>query len=214
MGSGAIPKRSQFSSDQDVGNAQELETSRPQAVSPPSENVDKIREILFGSHIREYERRFAGIEARLSKELTELKEESRRRLNALEGSANREIEALNARIEKERQERGESNERLNHDVIDVSNNLERKARQIEDRSIRMERELRDQILASSRAASEELRGKIEELSNSIDRRAVELRDQKVDRAALASLLNELAMRLNQEPGLPNLESLAHGGAAE
>jgi hypothetical protein len=213
MGSGPVQKRTQRSSDPDPGNLQEPETSRPQTVST-AENVDKIREILFGSNIREYERHFASLEARLTKELGELKEESRRRLNALEASATREIEALNSRIEKERQERGETNEKIHQDVVDISNNLERKARQIEDRSIRMERELREQIQTNSRTASEELRVKIEALIDSMERRAAELREQKVDRAALASLLNELAMRLNHEPGLPNLESLAHGGAAK
>ena len=78
----------------------------------------------------------------------------------------------------------------------------------------LHRELREQIQTNSRTASEELRVKIEALIDSMERRAAELREQKVDRAALASLLNELAMRLNHEPGLPNLESLAHGGAAK
>lgn len=198
------------SSDEASEDPQELGASRPQPAPPPGENLEKIREILFGSNIREYERRFAEIESRLSKELGELKEEARRRLNSLEISASREIEALNSRIEKERQERAEINEKLNRGVLELSSALERKARESEDRSIRMEREFRDEILAQSRSAGEELRNRIEEVISSFERRAAELREQKLDRDALAELLNEIAARLNREPGLPKLETLVHG----
>ncbi len=194
-----------------MGKPEELEKPRPQ---PPAENVDKIREILFGSNIREYERRFAQIEARLAKEVAEIKEETRRRLNALEISASREIESLNSRIEKERQERGESGEKLSPDVTELANNLERKTRQIEDRGIRAEREFRDQLLAQSRSASEELRGKIEEVIETMDRLSGELRERKVDRGAMAALFTEVAMRLNNEPGMPSVERFGHGGSTD
>ncbi len=203
MASGPVPRKRL--SDQDPGKAPEPETA---------ENVEKIREILFGSNIREYERRFSQIESRVSRDLNELKEEMRRRLAALETSVSHDAETLNARIEKERQERGDSNQKLTREVADLANNLEKKAREIEDRSVRVEREIREQIQAARNSAGDELRAQITELGASIDRRAAELREQKVDRAALASLLNELAMRLNHEPGLPNLETLAHGGATE
>ena len=154
------------------------------------------------------------IEMRLSKEVAELKEETRRRLNALEISASREIESLNSRIEKERQERGEGGEKLSQDITELANNLDRKARQIEDRGIRIEREFRDQMLAQSRSASEELRAKIDEVIGTMDRLSAELRERKVDRGDIAAVLNEIAMRLNNEPGMPNLERLGHGGSAD
>lgn len=213
MGSGPVREKEQ-QTDRDLGKPQEPENRRPQPGAPPAENVDKIREILFGSNIREYERRFAQIEARLSKEVAEIKEETRRRLNALEISASREIESLNSRIEKERQERGEGGEKLSQDITELANNLERKARQIEDRGIRIEREFRDQMLAQSRSASEELRGKIEEVIETMNRMSSELRERKVDRGAMAAVLNEIAMRLNNEPCIPNLEGLGHGGSAD
>jgi hypothetical protein len=210
MGSGsAHQKDQQFEGDS--GGRQEVEP-RP-AAPPPAENIDKIREILFGSNIREYERRFAQIEARLSRELGELKDETRRRLNALEISASREIESLNARIEKERQERGETGEKFGEEIAGLANTLERKARQIEDRGIRVEREFRDQLLAQSRSASEELRGKLEEVLETMDRLSGELRDRKVDRGDMAAMFTEIAMRLNNEP-MPNLERLGHGGSTD
>ena len=42
-------------------------------------NVDKIRDILFGSQMRDYETRFARLEETLSKEASELRESTRRR---------------------------------------------------------------------------------------------------------------------------------------
>ena len=38
-------------------------------------NVDKIRDILFGSQMRDYDKKFARIEERLLKETADLREE-------------------------------------------------------------------------------------------------------------------------------------------
>src|SRR5262245_8356625 len=50
-------------------------------------SIDKVRDILFGSHLREFERRFIRLEERLVKETNDLKEDVRSRLEALEAFA-------------------------------------------------------------------------------------------------------------------------------
>ncbi len=80
--------------------------------------------------------------------------------------------------------------------------------------MRVEREFRDQMLAQTKAASEEFRGKLEEVLQTMDRMTGELRERKVDRSAMAAVLHEIAIRLNNEHALPNLEVLGHGGTAD
>ena len=50
--------------------------------------------------------------------------------------------------------------------------------------------------------SEEIRQKADDLLAAIAREAHDLRTEKADRAVLASLLTEMAMRLNRELTLP------------
>jgi hypothetical protein len=53
-------------------------------------------------------------------------------------------------------------------------------------------------MQESRKLLEEIRHKSDSLTALVERRADELRDQKVDRAALASLLTEMALQLSEE----------------
>src|SRR6201982_3364027 len=57
-------------------------------------NVDKIRDILFGSQMRDYEKRFARLEETLVKETVEIRETNRRRFDQLEAYMKKEFEAL------------------------------------------------------------------------------------------------------------------------
>ena len=52
---------------------------------------------------------------------------------------------------------------------------------------------------------EDIRAKTEELTALLDRRVRELRNEKTDRAALAGLLTEVAMRLTDEFKVPGAE---------
>lgn len=47
-------------------------------------NIDKIRDILFGSQSRDFERRFLKMEERFDKEMDDMRDETRHRLDALD----------------------------------------------------------------------------------------------------------------------------------
>ena len=55
-------------------------------------NVDKIRDILFGAQMRDYDKRFARLEDRLMKDADALREEMRKRLDALENLQHASVE--------------------------------------------------------------------------------------------------------------------------
>src|SRR5215468_6407077 len=73
-------------------------------------NIDKIRDILFGSQMRDYDRRFTRLEEKLLKEAADAREDSRRRFDALENFIKQEIGALGDRLRAESQERSQSSE--------------------------------------------------------------------------------------------------------
>src|SRR5437868_2675049 len=68
-------------------------------------SLDKVRDILFGSQARDYEKRFARLEERLTKESTDLKNEVKRRFDMLENYIKKEIKTLGERIRREKKKR-------------------------------------------------------------------------------------------------------------
>ena len=171
------------------------------------ESLDKVRDILFGSQAREYEKRFARLEDRLLKEASDLREDLKRRFDTLEGYIKKEIEALGARLKAEHDERTESAKELSVELKDTARTFEKKTGQLDEHLTNSERQLREQILDQSKNIADEIRQKHEAVTTSLERATSELRDEKTDRAALAALFMEVAMRLNNEFKIPGAEDL-------
>lgn len=171
------------------------------------ESLDKVRDILFGSQAREYEKRFARLEDRLLKEASDLREDLKRRFDTLEGYIKKEIEALGARLKAEHDERTESAKELSVELKDTARTFEKKTGQLDEHLTNSERQLREQILDQSKNIADEIRQKHESITASLERATSELRDEKTDRAALAALFMEVAMRLNNEFKIPGAEDL-------
>lgn len=172
---------------------------------PEASNIDKIREILFGVQMRDYEKRFARLEERLLKESSDLRDDTRKRFEALEAFVKSEFEALSERLLAEQRNRDESVQNLARELQDTGRRLEGKLGQLDEQTSRAQRELRQQLLDQSKNLSDEIRQKADELSALLDRQISELGDAKTDRAALAGLFSEVALRLNNEFKIPGNE---------
>ena len=178
------------------------ENPGPMGADAGAASLDKVRDILFGPQARDYERRLIRLEERLVKETTELREDVRKRLEVLEGFIRRESESLADRLTRERDERVAAANDLSRDIKDVSRTHEQAAAAFDERLARDQREVRQQMLDQYNRLSEALREKTDDLVATIAREAHELRNEKASRAVLASLLTEMAMRLNHEFRLP------------
>jgi hypothetical protein len=200
---------------EEMGNGSAVSSMSIQNVHPSvgaTENVDRIREILFGSQMREYGQRFAQLEERLLRETGELKTEVRRRLDSLEAYTRQEVEALADRLKTERNERTETMDRTSREASEATRALERRLLQFDEQVSKDMRDLRQLILERHRNLSDELTqcvGKSEMLQN---RRLEELRANAVDRMALASLLAEVALRIRGESLVPGVEDTLSAGA--
>lgn len=169
-------------------------------------NIDKIRDILFGVQMRDYEKRFARLEERLIKESSDLRDDTKKRFDALELYIKQEFESLSGRLAAEQNSRGEAVEALSLGITDTARAFEKKTAQIDEQNARTQSELRQQILDQSRGLNDSIRQKYEELTAALQREAAELRTDKTDRSALAALFTEVAMRLNNDFKIPGAES--------
>ncbi len=173
--------------------------------APEDGNIDKIRDILFGSQSRDFERRFSRMEERLSNDISEMRDDVRKRLESLEEYIKSEVKSLTERLGGEQNSRADAVKSLSDDLKDLSHNFDKKVTNLNDQSAKSESEFRQQMLAQSRSLSDEIQKKHSESQTSLNREAEKIRDEKTDRTALAELFTEMAMRLTGDFNLPDNE---------
>jgi chromosome segregation ATPase len=161
-------------------------------------SVDKIRDILFGSQIKNYEARFARLEENLVRETLELKETMRRRFESLEGFFKSETEALAARLKAEREERTGNFQSLDRDLKATHDELSRKIHDLDASTAEAQSGLRRELMAESRKLLEEISERHDSLRGLLESRVGELRHQKTDRSLLAALLSEIANQIGED----------------
>lgn len=179
--------------------------ARPQVLRGGAGNVDKIRDILFGSQMRDYESRFARLEEALAKETVEIRETSRRRFDQIEAYIKKEFEAVQARFKSERDERLDGSSLQSRELKELGESLSRRLRDLDDRSSSVERDLRSQLMQQARDLTDEMVRSHDEIATLLDKRVRELTDSKTDRAALATLFTEVALRLSDQFRIPGSE---------
>lgn len=183
-----------------------IETRVHDAEGAAGGNLDKVRDLLFGGQMRDYDRKFARLEERLVKETTELRDDVKKRLAALEGYMKAEIESLSDRLRAEQDARGAVAKDLARELHETAQQFGQKTAQLDDVIARSTRDLREQLHAQQQELSDDIRQRIEDVLARLAREASELRSDKADRSALAALLTEMAMRLNGDLRATALEA--------
>src|SRR5271168_4478519 len=120
-------------------------------------NVDKIRDILFGSQMRDYEKRFVRLEERLAKASDALRDDLKKRFDSLESFVQQEMEALSQRLKTEKSERVEALKELTRESRDGAKSLEHKLSALEEQLAGAEGDLRSRILEQSKSLGNEIR---------------------------------------------------------
>ena len=118
-----------------------------------SANVDRIRSILFGSQMRDYDGRFHKLEERFAREAGEVCSEVQRQLQALEAFMKGEAESMANRLRTEQSERGQAIEHLAHEMTETARGLELKINHLDTQMASDIRELREQLLEQAKALS-------------------------------------------------------------
>ena len=172
-----------------------------------SDNVDRIRNILFGSQMRDYDDRFQKLEERLGRDAAEVRSELQEKVQALEAFIKGEAESARNRLNAEQSERCRAIENLAQEMSDTVRGLELKINNLDNQVAHDIGALREQILGQSKALSAELNNKNDETYHPdvvdraiqrFEREAGQIREAMTGREALAEVLTELALRLKNE----------------
>ena len=161
-------------------------------------NVDKIRDILFGTQMRDYERRFKRTEDRFSKENAHLRDDMGQRIRALEELINSELDSLSDKVKVERQERQTMYQELQQEITSLKNELNNRITQLDELFSKDMKQLRQHMHNKFQEINNQMRQQNDTISTLMKQEVSQLREDKVDRSDLASFFTEFALRLNKD----------------
>ena len=163
-----------------------------------ADNVDKIRDILFGNQMREVEQRFASLEKSLANDLAALRNENALQIESLKTFIESEVEILGSRLAGEEQSRIDNVDELDDKVKQNVKQIDKKIADLVKSLDKSSREINQKLLKQSQDFSSELSNKIGEARERMDGHREELSAAKVDKLLLAEMLNALALQVNPD----------------
>ena len=168
---------------------------------PSSEDgsLDKVRDILFGAQSREFDQRVHALEERLLQESSNLREELTRSLEALKTHFTEEVSQLTHHIQQEEKGRITSLEDMGQVIKTLGVNLEDQLSQLGQQANQQTDVLEQQIAKQKADLTEYQTKQMAELQQQFQEGIQLLKNEKTDRAALAEMLMDLALRLKVGP---------------
>jgi chromosome segregation ATPase len=162
--------------------------------------VDKIRDLLFGNQMQDYDRRFSMLEERFLQRFREIESETARNLGSFESSAKKQMESLTAQLREEKDLRTDADKEMERTQREHNDAVEKRLRSTSDQLSRLERDQADRLMQEVHSLREEIKRKNEDMQHTIQKMFAELSNVKTDRNLLAGLFVEIARCLNQDVG--------------
>jgi DNA anti-recombination protein RmuC len=172
-----------------------LAGTSPTADAP---GVDKIRELLFGNQMQDYDRRFSVMEDRFQQKVRDMEGESARSLASAEASIKKQLESIVSQVRQEQELRTEADKELARGLREQIQALDKRLVQLSDQLARIEREFTDRVGHESQELRDDIRRRNDDMRATTERMFSELGNVKTDRNLLAGLFVEIARCLNQD----------------
>ena len=158
------------------------------------ENISKIRDILFGNNMNEYEKRFEKLEDKLAQSVAENKADTDKKMASLEAFFKNEIKLLQNKITEEVEAREKSDRRLLTEMDSIEESL-KKFKQSTSESFS---DSNQQVLDLSNTISDQMAELNTSLINRLESNSNQLQTSKVDRSSLGMMLTDLAYNIAGE----------------
>ena len=163
-----------------------------------TQNLGKIRDILFGNQARDFDQRLSSIEERLRGELEALREDTAKRLQSLETFVKRELDGQVDKIRSQNDARLEQHKKLRTELGDLSDDVNRRLEQGAEKLERAQRELREELLSNANSLRDEQQAQSKRLNASLNEQTGQLGESKLSKTDLAAMLSDLAHTLSGE----------------
>ena len=175
------------------------ENKNPQimgAMETEDGHIDKIRDILFGRQMADYEKRFKQLEDRITSQIDALRQESDGQLKTIKDLFQKQNDQLTERLKDEQSERGQEGKALSREIARAEKAFSKAIDTLSAQQTQDVASLREQLSALSNELSDELHIQQIEAARNLEQAAGELDDAKLARTALSQMLMEMAGRLS------------------
>src|SRR6267154_1542630 len=162
--------------------------------------VDKIRDLLFGNQMQDYDRRFSELEERSLERFKEIESETTRSLGSFESNTKKHLDSLASQFREEKDQRVEADKENDRALREQGQAMEKRIRQLSDQLSQLDRDIADRVTRETQALRDEIKQKNTDLRTSLEKMFGELSNVKTDRNLLAGLFIEVAKCLNQDIG--------------
>lgn len=174
---------------------QQSASEGPSSGAPDGQSVDRIRDIIFGAQMRDYEERFQKLEKKLLQEAQDLRGDVKDRFEELNSALNKEISGLSKHLKDEQGKRSKADAEAARQLRDVQEALQAKLESQGGQTNQLLDQLGQRISKETDRLRADLKSTADKLLNHIE----DLRLAKTDRGALASLLDKMAENLRTDP---------------
>jgi seryl-tRNA synthetase len=169
--------------------------------------MEQVRELLFGAQLKDVETRFQRLEERFQREISDVQEALKTRLDSLENFMKSETGSLLHRLQEEQserdsvirdeqRERAESLGKLTRELAATADAFERRNAKLSSALDNTERELRNLLMAESNALSAKVEERYQDALNVLSNTAAQIRHDMVYRSALSGMFTDLAVKLS------------------
>jgi chromosome segregation ATPase len=187
------------------------------ALAESAVSVDKIRDLLFGNQMQDYDQRFTKLEGRFLARLKDIESEAARNLSAFEANTKKQVDSLAGQLRDEKDQRADSDKDIERVLREQNQALEKRLRALSDQLNQLDREMSDRLTRETQSLHEEIKQKNADMRQALESMFAGLSNVKTDRTLLASLFVEVAKCLNQDvgsksvsPGAENLRGISGG----
>src|SRR5215510_2896437 len=175
-------------------------TNGQPVVGPDAVGVDKIRDLLFGNQMQDYDRRFSKLEERFLQRFKEIESETARNLSAHDSNSKKQVDSLASQLREEKDLRGDADKEIERSLREQNQLLEKRLRALSDQVGQLERDVADRISREVQSLHDEMKRRNDELHQTMEKMFGELANVKTDRTLLAGLFVEVAKCLNVDSG--------------
>ena len=160
--------------------------------------VEKIRELLFGNQMHDYDRRFSTLEDRFQQSIRDVESEATRSLTGLESTIKKQLESAVNQLREEKELRADADKELERSLREQTQGLDKRLGQLSEQLAKLEREFTERLGHETQSLREEIKRRNDDMRGTIERMFAELSNVKTDRNLLAGLFVEIAKCLNQD----------------
>ncbi len=160
-------------------------------------DVGKIRDILFGAQMAEYEKRFKTLESTLERRVNAAVSDAAAQHQALQERLVSEVAKLTQTNEHEAGERAQAIAKLERSARETAARIDERIAELDEHLAKENAEIRHELFESHQQVLAETKSLLATLDDVVQTSNQDLQDRKADRTELAGLFESFAQTLTR-----------------